>query len=289
MSYNSARQIYENLAKSGLRLDRSMLSRLFTDADLRARFNVKPEDELITYQSVNGNKARTKFAPNTNVQAMMTYELMRAGLSTAFWIESRDIRRFDSHNNRSNLWEEDRRTPRGQPDQTKMTNENLWHPLNALVELLKTTPCPQTGKSLFEHTTLVLTSEFGRTIHGDVDAIKAMPIPEPEKQKMIDGQDISQHWKVTSAAFLGGKVKGNSQYGYVGEKTLLAIPIMPDGSLDPAFDPVTGVLLPGREQSKQSYIPDHGHVYATALELCGINPKGRGRNQSPPLPFIKKA
>jgi Protein of unknown function (DUF1501) len=288
-SYNSARQIYENLAQSGMRLDRSMLSRLFTDADLRARFNIKPEDELITYQSVNGNKARTKFAPNTNVQALMTYELMRAGLSCAFWIESRDIRRFDSHNSRVNLWEEDRRTPRGQPDQTKMMNENLWHPLNALVELLKTTPCPQTGKSLFEHTTIVLTSEFGRTIHGDVDAIKAMPIPDPEKQKMIDGQDISQHWKVTSAAFLGGKVKGNSQYGYVGEKTLLSIPIMPDGSLDPAFDPVTGVLLPGREQSKQSYIPDHGHVYATALELCGINPKGHGRNQSPPLPFIKNA
>jgi len=34
---------------------------------------VKPEDELITYTSVNGNKARTKFAPRTNVQAMMAY------------------------------------------------------------------------------------------------------------------------------------------------------------------------------------------------------------------------
>ena len=41
----------------GLRLDESMLGRLFTDSDLRARFEVTPDDELITYRSVNGNKA----------------------------------------------------------------------------------------------------------------------------------------------------------------------------------------------------------------------------------------
>lgn len=287
-SYQSAREIYQNLASAGLRLDRSMLSRLFTDPELRGRFNIKPEDELITYQSVNGNKARTKFSPNTNVQAMMTYELMRAGLSCAFWIESRDIRRFDSHFNRGSLWGRDG-TPRGQPDQTRMMNEDLWAPLNVLVELLKETPCPQTGKSLFDHTTIVITSEFGRTIHGEVDAIRQMPIPEPEKQKLIDGQDISQHWKVTSAAFLGGTVKGNTQYGGVGEKTLMAIPIMPDGSLDPAYDPVTGVLLPGREKSPQSRIPDHGDVYATALYLAGVDPKGKGRNERSPLTFVKKA
>jgi hypothetical protein len=285
-SYHSAREIYQNLAAAGLKLDRSMLSRLFSDADLRARFKVKPEDELISYQSVNGNKARTKFAPNTNVQAMMTYELMRAGLSCAFWIESRDIRRFDSHFNRRGLWERDGK-PRGQPDQTRMMKEDLWDPLNTLVDLLKQTPCPQTGKRLFDHTTIVLTSEFGRTIHGDVDAIKQMPIPEPEKQKMIDGQDISQHWKVTSAAFLGGKVSGDRQYGGIGEKTLMAIPILPDGSLDPAFDPVTGVQLPGREPSPKSRIPDHGDIYATALHLAGIDPKGKGRNERPPLTFVK--
>jgi hypothetical protein len=288
-SYQSARQIYENLARAGRRLDPAMLSRLFTDAELREKFKVKPEDELLTYRSVNGNKARTKFSPNTNVQAMMTYELMRAGLSCAFWIESRDIRLFDSHFNRRNLWERDRRTPRGQPDQTNMMRQNLWDPLLALVDLLKKTPCPQTGKSLFDHTTIVLTSEFGRTIHGEVDAIKSMPIPEEEKQKMIDGQDISQHWKVTSAAFLGGKVRGNSQYGGIGEKTLMAIPLMPDGSLDPAFDPITGVQLPGREKSPQSSIPDHGDIYATALHLGGIDPKGKGRNQRPALAFVKKA
>ncbi len=287
-SYYSARQIFENLSRKGLRLNRSLLSQLFTDPELKERFNITPEDELITYQSINGNKARTKFSPNTNVQAMMTYELMRAGLSCAFWIESRDIRRFDSHFSRVNLWEKDRRTPRGQPDQTKMMNDNLWKPLLVLVDLLKKTEYKNSGKSLFDFTTIVITSEFGRTIHGDVDAILKMSIPEEEKQKLIDGQDVSQHWRVTSTAFLGGTVKGNSQYGNVGEKTLMAIPIMPDGSLDPAYDPVTGELLPGRQKSDKSFVPNHGDVYATALYLCDIDPKGRGRNQRPPLKFMKK-
>jgi hypothetical protein len=288
-SYNSARRIYQQLTEAGMKLDQNMLNTLFTDPDLKAHFNVQPADELITYRSVNGNKARSKFCPNANVQAMMTYELMRAGLSCAFWIESRDIRRFDSHQNRSSLWERDRRTPRGQPDQTKMMAEDLWKPLTALVEKLKSTPHAVTGKSLYDHTTIVLTSEFGRTIHGDVDEIKKMEIPEPDKQKLIDGQDICQHWKVTSAAFLGGKVKGNSQFGGVGEKTLLAIPLMPDGSMDPAFDPVVGKQIDGRTPSDKARIPDHGDVYATALYLEGINPKGHGRNERPPLPFIKRA
>jgi hypothetical protein len=170
-----------------------------------------------------------------------------------------------------------------------MMRENLWDPLNTFVELLKTTPYRNTGKSLWDFTTIVLTSEFGRTIHGDVQAIKAMKISDGEKQKLIDGQDISQHWKVTSAAFLGGTVKGDQQIGGVGEKTLLAIPVLPDGSMDPAFDPVTGELKPGCRQSERSRIPNHGDVYATALYLCGIDPKGRGRNDRPPFTHIKKS
>ncbi len=288
-SYNSARQIYLNLTQRGLKLDENMLSQLFTDATLRERFEIKPDDELLTYRSVNGNKARTKFAPRTNVQAMMTYELMRAGLSCAFFIETRDIRKFDSHFTRKNLWEADRRTPRGQPDQTQMMNEDLWKPLNALVELLKSTPCPGTpGKSLYDVTTIVLTSEFGRTIHGEVDAIQKMKISDQEKQELIDGQDISQHWKVTSAAFLGGRVKGDRQYGGIGENTLMAIPILPDGSMDPAYDPNTGELKPGARKDPKSWIPNHGDVYATALYLSDIDPKGRGRNDRGPLKFIKK-
>lgn len=288
-SYDSAREIYQHLAEAGLKLDESMLGSLFSDSELRDRFKIKPEDELITYRSVNGNKARSKFCPSANVQAMMTYELMRAGLSCAFWIESRDIRKFDSHRNRSGLWEADGRTPRGQTDQTAMLKEDLWDPLITLVDLLKKTPYKNTGKSLYDLTTIVLTSEFGRTIHGDVDAIVKMDIPEADKKRQIAGQDICQHWKVTSAAFLGGKVKGNSQFGTIGEQTLLAIPLLPDGTLDPAYDPVSGQLIEGRTPSDKAQIPNHGDVYATALYLADIDPKGRGRNDRPPMKYIKKA
>lgn len=288
-SYNSAREIYLNLASKGLKLDESMLSQLFTDSDLRQRFEIKPEDELITYSSVNGNKARTKFAPRANVQAMMTYELMKHGLSCGFFIETRDIRKFDSHFSRRGLWEADHRTPKGQPDQTRMMTDDLWKPLNALVELMHKTPAPgANGKSLYDCSTIVLTSEFGRTIHGDADAIQSMKISDEEKQKMIDAQDISQHWKVTSAAFLGGNVRGNSQFGGVGENTIQAIPLLPDGSMDPAYDANTGELKTGMRKDPKSFIPNHGDVYATALYLSGIDPKGRGRNDRPPMKFIKK-
>ncbi len=133
-----------------------------------------------------------------------------------------------------------------------------------------------------------MTSEFGRTIKGDVDAIRAMKLSDEDKQKMIDGQDISQHWRVTSAAFLGGKVRGDFQVGGVGERTLLPIPLLPDGSLDPAYDPGAGELRPGREKSQQSSLPNHGDIYATALYLSDIDPKGHGRNNRPPLRYIKK-
>jgi hypothetical protein len=288
-SYNSARDIYLALAAQGLRLDRNMLLKLFTDPELKEEFNIKSADELITYRSVNGNKARSKFSPNTNVQAMMTYELIRAGLSCGFWIESRDIRRFDTHKNRGRLWANDRKTPLGQTDQTTMMKEDLWSPLHALVKRLKETEHGDTGKSLFDVTTIVLTSEFGRTIHGDVAGILKKNISEQEKEKEIDGQDICQHWKVTSCAFLGGKVKGNRQYGKVGEQTLLALPIMPDGSLDPNYDPITGELLKERKKDPKSSIPSHGDVYATALYLSGIDPKGKGKNEREPLKFIARA
>ncbi|MHB8520122.1 MAG: hypothetical protein ACYDH9_05140 [Limisphaerales bacterium] len=288
-SYHSAREIYLQFAAKGLRLDRNRLLRLFSDPALKEAFNVKPKDELITYRSVNGNKARSKFSPNTNTQAMMACELMREGLSCAFWIESRDIRRFDTHRSRKALWESDRKTPIGQTDQSTMMKEDLWDPLHALVKQLKATPYADGQTSLYDHTTIVITSEFGRTIHGDVDGIEKQKIPDGEKQKKIDDQDICQHWMVTSAAFLGPKVKGNTQFGGVGEKTLTAIPLMPDGGLDPNYDAVTGELLPDRKKDPKSSIPNHGDVYATALHLSGIDPKGRGRNQRGPLKFIAKA
>ena len=287
-SYNSAVQIYKNLAITGYRMDRSLLGRLFTDTDLRAEFEIEPSDEQLNYRSVNGHKARTKFSPNVNVQAMMAYELMRAGLSCAFWIETRDIRMFDSHFTRGGLWNGDG-SPRGQPDQTEIMSTHLWTPLITLVDKLKNTQYRDTGKSLYDLTNIVLTSEFGRSIHGNVDEILKSDLTDDEKKKKINGQDISAHWKVTSAAFLGGAVKGNSQYGKIGEKTLMAIPILPDGSLDPAYDPVSGELRPESEKSPKSFIPGHGEIYATALDLSGINPYGIGRNKRLPLSFIKNA
>ncbi|MGN6133137.1 MAG: DUF1501 domain-containing protein [Aureliella sp.] len=285
-SYQSARNIYQQMTTQGKGLERSALQQMFKDPALREHFGVAAKDELITYRSVNGNKARSKFAPNVNVQAMMSYEMLRAGLSCAFFIESRDVRRFDSHNSRKNLWKGDR--PVGNKDQTEMMQDDLWRPLHAFVERLKDTEFGATGKSLFDHTNIVLTSEFGRSIHGNVDGILSKSISQDEKNAEIAGQDISAHWQVTSCAFLGGNVKGNAQYGRIGEKTLMAIPILPDGSLDPAYDTTTGELRPGASQHPDSFIPNHGDVYATALSLSGINPQGRGKNDRPALNFVAK-
>lgn len=287
-AYRSARSIYTSMSERGLELDGGMLDGFFRDAELRERFKVGPADEVVTYRSINGNKARTKYTPATNVQAMMAYELMRSGLSCALWIESRGIRDFDDHFSRRGLWKADG-TPVGMPDTTARMKQDLWDPLKTFVSLLESTQYKDTGKSLYDLTTIVLTSEFGRSMHGDVAAIRAMSIPEPEKKKMIDDQDICQHWMVTSCAFLGGSVRGDAQFGRIGEETLMAIPILPDGSLDPAFDPLSGKLLEGRRQSEGAFIPNHGDVYATALHLAGVDPKGRGRNTRPPMTFVGRA
>lgn len=283
-SYQSARNIYLQLASRGRQLDRSQLQQLFRDPVLREQFRVTAKDELITYRSVNGNKARSKFSPNANVQAMMSYEMMRAGLSCGFFIESRDVRRFDSHNSRKNLWKNEK--PVGNKDQTEMMREDLWDPLHTFVDLLKNTEYRDSQSSLFDHTNIVLTSEFGRSIHGDVDGILEKKISEDMKKSEVGGQDISAHWQVTSCAFLGGNVRGDTQFGRIGEATLMAIPMMPDGGLDPAYDPLTGNLLADRSKHPESFIPNHGDVFSTALMLSGIDPKGRGRNNRPALPFV---
>ena len=286
-SYHSARAIYLKMAEQGKTLDADTVEGLFSDSALREEFAVKPDHEQITYRSVNGNKARSKFSPRTNVQAMMSYEMMRAGLSCAFFIESRDVRRFDSHFSRKRLWREDG-TPIGMPDQTKMMKEDLWEPLHAFVHRLRNTEIEESGESLYDRTTIVLTSEFGRSIHGEVGGILKKDISQEDKEKQIGGQDICAHWKVTSAAFLGGNVKGNQQFGAVGGETLMAIPLMPDGSLDPHYDPETGRLLEGEEKHPDSHTPDHGSIYATALALTGLAPKGRGRNERSALPYVKR-
>lgn len=167
-----------------------------------------------------------------------------------------------------------------------MMKTDLWEPLHAFVECLKNTEYRDTQSSLFDHTNIVVTSEFGRSIHGNVDGILAKGKSEPEKKSEIGGQDISAHWQVTSCAFLGGNVRGNTQFGRVGEATLMAIPILPDGSLDPSYDPLTGNLLKDKNKHPESFLPNHGDVYSTALLLSGIEPKNRGRNERAALPFI---
>jgi hypothetical protein len=70
---------------------------------------------------------------------------------------------------------------------------------------------------------------------------------------------------------------------------LLAIPILPDGALDPNYDPRTGELRDGRQKPPKSWIPNHGDVSATALLLADVDPQGKGRNDRGPLAFIGKS
>ncbi len=259
-AFAAAVQAHTLLVSGGATLNPSTL---FTDATLRGEFNVQTADEQTSATSVNGNPARSKNSPNTNVQALMAYELMTKGASIAFWIESRSVRGFDSHASRAGVLQN-----KGQYDQKKNIDTNLWTPLQALVARLKNTQIGSTGKSYFDNTTIVLASEMGRSMSGGDD-------------------DVCQHWNPSSVAFLGGLVKGGTQFGRVGTTSLDAIPTMPDGTLDPAFDPVTGQL--NGTKSPNSFVSDAGHVYATALDLTGIaKANQKGKNKGTPLAFVKK-
>jgi hypothetical protein len=256
---------------------------LFTDTQLRTDFNLQNGDESTNSRSVNGNPARSKYSPATNVQALMTYELMTKGLSCGFWLENRDIRAFDSHGLRQTIMNN-----QGQTDQTNLINTNLWAPLKTLVAKLKGTPYPgMTGKSYWDFTTIVLCSEMGRSIYGDVASILGSNDSDASKYSQIMQQDVCAHWPTSSVAFLGGSVKGNASWGRVGTSSQDAIPLMPDGTLDPAYDPVTGQLKQ-QQGSVGSFVPDAGSVYATALYLSGIDPTGKGRNTGKPMKFIHK-
>lgn len=301
-AFASAVQIHNSLVGAGsVDVDPT---KMFTDAALRTAFSVTSEDESASATSVNGNPARSKESPNTNVQALMTYEMMTKGLSIGFFLESRSIRGFDSHRGRSGVL-----SNHGQTNQLSNMNSNLWAPLNVLVSKLKATPHPVTGKSYFDHTTIVLASEMGRMMSADAADIIAGSVTgvttDDQKSAAIQDQDVCQHWFVSSVAFLGGTVQGNRQYGKTvwplqkipngtgGTRTVGAIPMMPDGTLDPAFNSTTGAILSGKTQNPGSYISDAGHVYSTALALSGLDPDalrtaGKGRNNRPVMSFIKK-
>jgi hypothetical protein len=262
---------------------------MFTDATMRTEFGITAADETTAASSINGNPARSKETPNTNVQALMTYEMMTKGLSIGFFIENRGLRLYDTHRDRRGIM-----SNQGQGDQTANMRRNLWAPLKTLVAKLKATQYGTTGTSYFDHTTIVLASEMGRTISGDVEGILANSgLTDPQKYEEIMMQDCCQHWRVSSVAFLGGTVRGNTQFGRVGSASLEGIPLMPDGTLDPAYSPDTGLLIPGRTKNPSSFISDSGHVYSTALYLSGLDPvalraAGKGRNDRPPMSFIKK-
>jgi len=265
-AFSAAVEAHKTLVSAGSNLD---IGRLFTDPTLRGELNVVADDEKTTSTEVNGNPARSKNSPNTNVQALMAYELMTKNVSAAFWIESRQIRGFDTHRGRKSVLD-----GRGQTDQKARMDQNLWKPLQAFVRRLKNTQYAATGKSYWDFTTIVLASEMGRSLGSD---------------KPGDDEDVCQHWNTSSVAFLGGTVKGNTQFGRVGTQSLDAIPILPDGQLDPAYDATTGLVKSGSQKSANSFVTGAGHVYATALELAGI-PKSaqKGKNTSPALTFVKK-
>ncbi|MDB4626409.1 hypothetical protein OAE51_01770 [bacterium] len=94
---------------------------------------------------------------------------------------------------------------------------------------------------------------------------------------------------MTSCAFLSGQIQGDCQYGSLGEKTLMAIPIPPDGEMEPNFDPVTGKLKESRQKHSKSFILNHGGVYATTLELTGIQSSGKEGNERSPMKFVLKS
>lgn len=288
-AFSSAVAIYKSQTGQALSINPNTM---FTDSALREEFGITAADESSTSSSINEMPARSKESPNTNVQALMAYELMTKGLSIGFWIENRDLRLFDTHVDRKYVLDHD-----GQADQMSRMRNNLWTPLKAFVNRLKNTPLPDGSGSYYDVTTIVLASEMGRTI-GETDASGVISDPkndtDAKRYAEVMKQDVCNHWHVTSAAFLGGTVQGNRQYGRVGKTSQDAIRLLPDGKLDPAYDPVTGLLKPGSTAAANSYIPDAGSVYATALYLTGLDPdglraQGKGRNTSAPMRFIKKA
>lgn len=278
-AFSSAVSIYKQLTSgTGVVVDPTQL---FNSPTLREEFGITAADEATNATSVNGNPARSKDSPKVNVQAMMAWELMSKGLSIGFWLENRQIRGFDTHNDRNAIFGRG-----GQTDQLAMMKTDLWTPLKVFVNKLKTTQFGTSGKSYWDLTTIVLASEMGRTIQGDVAMILGGSDSDPVKYSKIMEQDVCQHWEVNSVAFMGGNVQGNRQYGRVGTSSLAGIPLMPDGTLDPAYNAATGLLT--GTKSANSYLADSGHVYSTALALSGIDPAGKGRNNRPAMNFIKK-
>jgi hypothetical protein len=101
------------------------------------------------------------------------------------------------------------------------------------------------------------------------------PAPGSNGWRGLQDVTVQPDGKILAAAFVNG------DFG--------AVRYNPDGSLDPAYDPDTGAVKNGATPSAQSFVPDAGHVYATALELSGISKANQtGKNNRPALTFVKK-
>lgn len=279
-SFASALDMYKRLVEGTPEKVESRT--LFLDPTLREEFGVAPADEEVHYELINQTLPRSKYTPNINVQAMMMYELMTQGLSCAGWLENRLVRGFDHHWSRSKIVS-------GYPfDQRKMMRRELWDPLKTFVRKLKETEYGSSGNSYYDYTTIVLSSEFGRTVGGDIASIlDKTDMSEEDKREQILSQDISAHNPVNSCAFLGPRVRGGTQFGWVGQQTMQPIPVHPEtGDTDPRYDREGNLLAGYSEPSPGFIMPNHGHIYSTALKLAGVDPKGAGRNESQHLPFI---
>ncbi len=281
-SFSSALDVYKRLTEgTPQKVDTRTL---FLDPMLRDEFAVSKDDEEIDFEVINSTLARSKNTPNMNVQAMMMYEMMTRGLSCAGWLEPRMVRCFDHHWARKKILS-------GYPyDQREMIRRELWTPLKTFVRLLKETEYGNTGTSYYDYTTIVLASEFGRTVAGNISSIlEKTDLSDEKRKEQILGQDISAHNPVNSCAFLGKGVRGGEQFGWVGQKTMQPIPIHPKtGELDPRYDRDGQFKSGYTEKSPDFIVPNHGHIYSTALKLAGVNPEGAGKNQSRHLPFILK-
>lgn len=279
-SFASALDVYRRLIEGTG--DAIETKALFQNQALRDEFGVTPEDEEVHFELINQTLPRSKYTPNINVQAMMMYEMLTRGLSCAGWLENRLVRGFDHHWSR-------KRILAGYPfDQREMMRRELWTPLKTFVRKLKETEYGETGSSFYDHTTIVLSSEFGRTVGGDIGGIlEKADLSEEEKREQILSQDISAHNPVNSCAFLGPRVRGGTQFGWVGQKTMQPVPIHPQtGELDPRFDRDGNLKAGYSEGSTEFIMPNHGHIYSTALRLAGVGPRSAGRNEAPHLPFI---
>lgn len=127
--------------------------------------------------------------------------------------------------------------------------------LGSLIAYLKATPYKSTGKSTWEHTTLIAFSEFART-----------PLP--------NGRDGRDHHQATCALLAGPKIKGNIVIGGTDDNNMTARKVDFATGLP---DDETGVTLRPTD------------IHATLLESMGLSYEHLS-NQSPQIiPALLKA